>query len=282
MTRRAWFGLALFAALVAWVLVPAPHELVASVHPALDADDGRPARHVLFIGNSHTFTHDVPGMVRRVADSAGFRERLVLTVHAGGGLTLMDHWNNPATHAVIASRRWRHIVIQGGGPELLFSDIYEERAARFREGGERLVALARQHSEDVVLYVTWFRAAGGYNNSWWLDGDDGGRKPADQVDFNRELTRMHQDIQAGYTNLARSTGARLSNVGAAWWRARGDAPGVALHQADGNHATPAGAYLAAMVLGQTLVGTVAGQVTWAPEGIPSGDAALLRRVAGQD
>jgi hypothetical protein len=38
---------------------------------ALDAFDSRPARSILFIGNSRTFPYGMPYMVREMADSAG-------------------------------------------------------------------------------------------------------------------------------------------------------------------------------------------------------------------
>ena len=76
------------------------------------ADDA-PAGAILFVGNSLTYTNDLPGMVRRVAEAAG--GGLKVEMAAGPNLAVIDHTNG-ATDAPrrISGSRWDVVVLQQG------------------------------------------------------------------------------------------------------------------------------------------------------------------------
>src|SRR3954468_23074930 len=69
--------------------------------------------HVLFIGNSLTYTNDLPGTVAQIAALAGdtIRTRTV----AAPDLALIDHVNGASDAvSVIKGERWNFVVLQQG------------------------------------------------------------------------------------------------------------------------------------------------------------------------
>src|SRR5690242_5085237 len=65
----------------------------SSTHLALNAPDWLPkgkAIKVLFVGNSLTFTNDLPGIVQALAAARG--KRLEYMADTPGGTNLDDHW----------------------------------------------------------------------------------------------------------------------------------------------------------------------------------------------
>ncbi|HEX6105125.1 MAG TPA: hypothetical protein VFZ26_06035, partial [Gemmatimonadales bacterium] len=77
------------------------------------AADRVPERAVLFIGNSLTYSNDLPAMVGAVADAAGEPVRVGMV--AGPNLAVIDHTTG-ATDAVdrIETGGWGYVVLQQG------------------------------------------------------------------------------------------------------------------------------------------------------------------------
>ena len=67
---------------------------------------------ILFIGNSHTYVNDVPGILQALAASTG--DRIAVMTLAGPDLALIDHWNGGDTERQIRARDWRFVVMQQG------------------------------------------------------------------------------------------------------------------------------------------------------------------------
>lgn len=67
---------------------------------------------VLFIGNSHTYNRDIPGLVQALAAAAG-PEQIAVAAEANGNFALIDHWNGRA-RTLVTSREWSFVVLQQG------------------------------------------------------------------------------------------------------------------------------------------------------------------------
>src|SRR4029079_7670915 len=69
--------------------------------------------HVLFVGNSLTYTNDLPATVAAIAVAAGDTVRVVASV--GGDLGIIDHLNG-GSDAVQQLKRggWNYVVLQQG------------------------------------------------------------------------------------------------------------------------------------------------------------------------
>jgi hypothetical protein len=72
---------------------------------AEDTVDSRPARAILILGNSRTSFHDMPDMVRAMADSAHDPQKLEITLDAPGGGSFEILWNDGATQRLL-KQRW--------------------------------------------------------------------------------------------------------------------------------------------------------------------------------
>lgn len=76
---------------------------------ATAAGAARDTQAVLCIGNSLTYTHDLPAIVQALADSSGERLRVEARTVAGVGLS--DHWAM-GTREALRDRRWPVVVLQ--------------------------------------------------------------------------------------------------------------------------------------------------------------------------
>ena len=214
--------------------------------------------HVLFIGNSHTYTHNVPRMVGRLNDSQVNSPALAIRSVAEPAYTLEDHIKNGKAKQTIETGYWNFVVIQPASMER-FSDP-EAQIRNFR-----VFADAAPFKGIPILYGIWHREAG----HEFYGRENMPTTPALAAEKIRE------------TNLASidGTGARLAAAGDAWVLAQSRYPDLKLYT-DGNHTTVAGAYLAAaVVLRSILQQPINGNPPWVPEGLSDQDAGRLLEVA---
>lgn len=195
---------------------------------------------VLFIGNSLTFTNDLPGAIAALAKDAGRRE-LIHASETPGGCTLRKHWEDGRALAKIRSRTWDWVVLQemSSGP--------------------------LKHPDDMTAFGSRFAdeiAKAGAKTAWymtWAYVDQPGTQPA---------------ITSAYTDLSAATCGTLVPVGDAWAAYRTAHPDEKFYN-DNRHPSPAGTYLAACVFysviyGESPVGLPAHPATL--------DAAQARRI----
>src|SRR5215213_5647366 len=68
---------------------------------------------VLFIGNSLTYSNDLPYIVEAFAEAAG-QKRIAFRAVVYGGFSLEDHWNQGEARRAIAQGKWDVVVLQQG------------------------------------------------------------------------------------------------------------------------------------------------------------------------
>jgi hypothetical protein len=179
-----------------------------------------PARAVLFLGNSLTYTNDLPALVRLVAEAAG--DSLRVAMAAGPNLAVIDHVNG-ATDAVarIDGDDWGYVVLQQGPtPAGICRDTLVLAAMRL--GPHVAGAGAR-----TAVVVPWVRRG-----------------------FPQSLAFAEESaVQA-----ARAVGGIVAPVGIAWSQALEHDPSLPLYGADGYHPAPAGTMLAALTIYDRLFG----------------------------
>lgn len=208
---------------------------------------------VLFVGNSHTYYHEMPHMVVQLAEAAGQEPGLTVDQSTASGVSLEWHWNHSRTRDLIARNSWDAVVLQerSGGPL--------EDEASMHEYARRLHGTIAEQGADTVLYMTWARTY----------------QPGTQ-----------SEITAAYTEIADELNATLAPVGEAWKRALDEDSTLRLHAPDGRHADPPGSYLAACVFYAVLFdadptglpGTLTVDGSTVVD-LPSDRVALLQRVA---
>lgn len=176
--------------------------------------------HVLFIGNSLTYTNDLPETVAALARSVG--DTVSVRAIALPNVALIDHVNGASTApTVIRAEHWDFVVLQQGPSSL-------------PANRDTLVLATRQ-------FDPFIKAAGATSAQLmaWPSSD----RPQD---FPRVL--------ASSQSAARAVGGVVFAAGQAWAVALARDTSLPLYGADGYHPAPLGTYLAALVVYEGITG----------------------------
>jgi hypothetical protein len=111
-----------------------------------DRFDTRPVHAVLIIGNSRTYYHDMPSMLRRMADSDHAREHYDIVARAVPAGTLEWSWKDPATQQLL-KEPWREVIIQAESN----AQSRDDAEQRFFDYGKRLISEVESNRIKPVL-----------------------------------------------------------------------------------------------------------------------------------
>jgi len=174
---------------------------------------------ILFVGNSHTSMHDIPGLVARMIRHR-HPEKTVVTRTLGVAF-LEDAARSPEYREEVANRPWKQVVLQA--QKISMSGKVEYSRAE----GIELAKAAKARGADVFFYA-----------EWGLRGVDGDGAKQEKV----------------YLEMAAESGTRVACVRRAWEKALAERPDLPLYAPDGNHQAELGAFLTAAVLFGALTG----------------------------
>lgn len=211
------------------------------------ATPAAPALSLLFMGNSHSESQDLPEIVAALVRAARPGQEVSSTL-APGWLFLDERARDPKSLQLLHERRWSVVVLQ--------AQRYSTSGARSYSsaGAEALVQEARALGAVPVLFPEW---------------------PRRGVDETLRIFEVHRAI-------ARAAPACVAPVGQAWEAARAAFPDVILHAGDGNHAAPAGAFLAALVLAGAITGVSPEQFPFLPHFGVSAEVQIKLRAAAAE
>ena len=167
---------------------------------------------ILFIGNSLTYTNNLPGMVDALLE-LDRTEPVSVASFAFPNYGLQDHWVHPETMAALGGG-WDLVVMQQGPsattgrPSLL-------------DYSQRFAGLIRNAGGEPALYMVW---------------------PSRARDFDFD------GVSDSYATAADLVGGHLFPAGEAWRAAWRRDPDLALYGPDGFHPSIMGTYLAAVVI----------------------------------
>lgn len=195
---------------------------------------------ILFIGNSLTFTHDVPRLVGQLATVHG------LSVATAGiaypDYSLEDHWHNGIANDI---RRLRaDIVVMQQGPSSL-----PESRTHLVYWSEQLAAVIREAGGEPALYMVW-------------------------PDASRQFA--FGAVGESYAGAAQTVGGRLLPAGTTWLRAWDQDPQLQLYAADGLHASYLGALAAAQTIFSVLFDVESANIPALDDDVSAGRVDLLR------
>jgi len=185
---------------------------------------------ILFVGNSHTSTNDIPGTVESLLASLSDHDPTVETLKAGFLRMAMDR---PDITEEVSSGDWDIVILQGHEISMSQSTRYSQKEP---------VALAR-----LAL--------------------DAGSRALFFSEWKREGVEETKYIESLYREMAAKAGAEVVPIGRSWDHFLSDHPDHELWNKDGNHSSPDGAYLAAAAIVYYLVGPDA-DLTAAPDQAP--------------
>ncbi len=202
---------------------------------------------ILFFGNSHTRANDLPAVVAELVEGAPGVASVDYEV-APGHQFLDDRLGDPVSLELLGSRRWSHVVLQA--QRYSSSGTVEYSTAE----AEEWVRLVREIGAVPILFPEW---------------------PRRGVDETDRVFDLH-------TGIAEAEPACVPPIPQAFDLAQATAPELVLHAVDGNHSSPAGALLAAMVIAHTITGQPPSQMPDLPGVEIEPDTQALLRIAATD
>jgi len=208
---------------------------------------------ILFVGNSLTYTNDLPGMLDALIEAAGEGPaNIESAAYANYGLE--DHWLGGGARDAISDGGWDVVVLQQGPSATEGRPSLLEYTQRF--DGDISAVGAR-----TALYMVW-------------------PSEARLFDFD--------GVSESYSMAADQVGGLLYPAGEAWRLAWERDSTFQLYGSDGFHPSEAGTYLAALVMfqqitGRSPIGLPASVVTTSGVvlGLSSETAALLQEAAAE-
>lgn len=215
---------------------------------------------VLFIGNSYTYTNDLPKMLADLALSAG--DTVIFDSYSPGGFTFEQHSTDPTTLGKIDMGTWDYVVLQEQSQRPAFpiaqveSDVFPY--AKILNDRVR----AKNPCGETIFYMTW------------------GRKNGDAANcaFYPPLctfSGMNDELRARYEIMADRNDAMLSPVGAIWKSVRTANPALELYVPDESHPSVAGTYIAACSFYTTIFQNDASATTFNP-GLATSDGNSIK------
>ena len=173
--------------------------------------------HVLFVGNSLTYTNDLPELVKKVAASKGVSIDYELL--AFPNYALVDHWNDGKVQKLITSKTFDFVVIQQGP-----SSQNEGRKMLLKDG-KKYRELCQLNQAKLCYFMVW---------------------PA--------LSYYHtfDKVIKNYSDAAKKNEAILLPVGLVWKTHFDDTGNFDYYGPDGFHPSLKGSQVAARVIVKNL------------------------------
>ena len=176
-------------------------------------------KHVLFIGNSLTYVHDLPRTVEQLAELTGDTIRAAML--AKPDYALLDHLADGLVQEILERERWDVVVMQQG------SSALAEGRSWLYQGVDRLAPLIRAAGGRPALYEVWPTI----NRTFDVPG-----------------------VRTSYLTAAHRVDGLFFPAGTAWQEAFKRDGSLALYDADGLHPSRVGTFLAALVIVEQLTG----------------------------
>ena len=173
---------------------------------------------VLFVGNSLTYSNDLPGMVERLLAGADLGP-VAVTSYSFPNFGLQDHWVNPLTMSAVAGG-WDFVILQQGPSATQGRPSLLDYSVRFADE-------IRDAGGTPGLYMVW---------------------PASSRDFDFD------GVSDSYATAAELVDGLLFPAGEAWRAAWRKDASLQLYSGDGFHPSVVGSYLAALVIYEQLSG----------------------------
>ncbi len=173
---------------------------------------------ILFVGNSLTYTNNLPSLVEQEAKSRGMKVKTLMLAYPN--YAIIDHWNDGEVQKYIKSEKFDYVVIQQG------PSSQSEGRRMLIEDGNKLQKLCEQSNTQLAYFMVWPSQTYYYT----FDG----------------VIKNHKDA-------AEKNGAILCPVGEAWRAYFDNNKEYSLYGPDGFHPSPKGSRLAAEVIVDTLL-----------------------------
>ena len=202
---------------------------------------------VLMMGNSHTVVNRLPEMLAAMVRAARPGKSVAVVV-APGLQFLEERLQDSVSVNLLRSQSWSVVILQA--QKYSSSGLFTYSTAEAVEW----IRLARKSNALPIMFPEWPRLG---------------------VPETQRIFDLH-------VSIAKTEPACVAPIGQAWDLSLTRYPLLVLHDADGNHSSPAGAFLAALVLYATVTGLSSTDLPFLPEfPIDAPTQASLRMSAAQ-
>ncbi|MBC8192145.1 MAG: hypothetical protein ISR87_08150 [Candidatus Marinimicrobia bacterium] len=186
--------------------------------------------YVLFVGNSFTYSNDLPQMVSMISDSAHIN--LVAKMSVGPGVKISDHWRGTGglkTKEIIKKEKFDIVILQG---QSMAPMSHPDSFIVYRK---LFCDYVKENGAEPFIFSSW--------------------APQKLYNYQEELT-------SAYSTLSREINTDVLPIGPAWNLAHKLKPRIELFNSDGRHPSVLGTFLTACVITKTLTGEL-------PENLPT-------------
>ena len=141
----------LFVSFLLWATMP------ATARAAQDAAATPAPMRVLFVGNSLTYTNNLPRLVRAVAASQSGGPAIETATYAIPGADLDELWDDGHAAAALREGKWDVVVLQerGGLFSCIAGSTRDPECRRSESAHRRFTELATEAGARVMLLMTW-------------------------------------------------------------------------------------------------------------------------------
>ena len=245
--------LAALLGFLTWFQFGQDSSMPATVQRIADLAEARPVRSVLIVGNSRSYFNDMPGMLRKLANSRASAINLEIETSMIPGGSFEMHWSHGRTKRLLGDG-WDEVILQGESG----AQTSREQAFRFQGFGAELAGISRVREGKPTLVVNW-----PYDRSVFRDYE--GYDRAEHLAF---LSRTNSEL-AQHAHLKRI------NLAGLWESVKTRHPSLAM-TTDGNHPTLAGSYLYALAIYAHVTGQPVSALDYVPYGLDQDVAKELR------
>ena len=203
--------------------------------PTIQAED------ILFIGNSFTYVNDLPRMMEAIATSKGKTATTLAVTKGGKGWSY--HLAEPATDIALKSKPWSWVVLQ----DYSLNATRAGNVELFLKNGQAFYdRLAHETpAASILLYETWAYSA---KHPLFAARTSTPARLSSPDEMSGEIHKNYAALGARLqTNDSRRV-VVVAPVGTAFARCVREHPEINLYAPDFKHPSPAGTYLAALVI----------------------------------
>lgn len=172
---------------------------------------------ILFVGNSLTYTNDLPALVVKIGKEKGIKIKTEMLAYAN--YALEDHWNDGKLQLLLANKQFDFVIVQQG------PSSQDEGRAMLLDYGAKIKALCDTNNSKLAFFMVW----PAYSNFHTFEG-----------------------VIKNYTDAAVKTNSMLCPVGKMWKDYIADTYDYSYYGPDMFHPSQKGSEKAAQIIYETL------------------------------
>lgn len=188
---------------------------------------------VAFIGNSHTYYHDLPNTVKQITISSGFSDSILVAVAAPGGYSLEEHAAYQPTLDLLKAEHWDWVILQENASRAALAP--NEAEMRFFPFVQQIKNLLRSQNSETKLLL--------YLTHAYQEGTPDCTARPDICTYEQ----MQNQIRRNYVEIGDRLGIGIAPAGI-MWKILLEREELPLWNEDTIHPSPLGSYVSALTI----------------------------------